>query len=118
MPIPGTAFQVIPEGGNHFWVLISPVKNGRVLAVNITDVEHCPDSPCVLEIGDHPAITKRSVLYYRQAREFEAAKIDTLIAGGVQVRKLADCSNAVLARMIQGAKVADDLTCRFLEYLR
>ena len=40
------------------------------------------------------------------------------ITGGVQVRKLADCRPAVLARMIEGAKVADDLTRRFLEYLR
>jgi len=106
----------VPEGGNHFWVVLSPVKNGRVLAANITDYAHCPDSPCVLETGDHPAITKRSVVYYRKAREFEAARIDLLITGGVQVRKLTDCRPEVLARIIAGAKVADDLTRRFLEY--
>lgn len=118
MPTPGTVFQVIPEGGNHFWAVISAARNGLVLAVNITDIKHSPDSPCVIEVGEHPAVTKRSAVFYRKAREFEAERIDEFIAGGVQLRQLPDCSAALLARIIQGAKVADDLTFRFLDYLR
>ena len=117
MPTPGTVFQVVPEGGNHFWVVISPTKNGLVLAINITDGRHCPDSPCVIEIGEHPIVTKQSVAYYRKAREFDAAKIDAFLTAGVQLRRLPDCSPILLARIIAGAKVADDLTFRFLQYL-
>jgi hypothetical protein len=117
MPTPGTVFQVIPEGGNHFWIVVSTVRNGLVLAVNITDIRNCPDSPCVIEVGEHPAVTKRSVVFYRKAREFDAGKIDLFLAGGTQLRQLPDCSADLLARIIQGAKVADDLTLRFLDYL-
>lgn len=104
MPIPGTVFQVIPEGGNHFWVVISKPINGNVLVVNITDADHCPDSTCTLHIGDHPIITKESVVYYRKSREFTATAIDAQIAEGTMVRKLDDCSSEVLNRIIEGAR--------------
>ena len=116
MPQPGTVFQLVGDG-HHFWVVISPVKNGNVLAINITDVQHSPDSPCKLNVGDHPNITKPSVAFYRKAREFDAQAIDREIQSGAAVRQLADCRPDVLQRMIDGAKTADDLTCRFLEYL-
>src|SRR6266850_2129085 len=110
MPRPGTVFQIIPEGGNHFWIIISKEKDGLVLAVNTTDVRHCPDSACKVQVRDHPAITKPSAIYYRKAREFEASKIDALCAEGDLVRQLDDCSSVLLQRIISGAKKADDLT--------
>ena len=117
MPQPGTVFQLVGDG-HHFWIVISPVRNGNVLAVNITDVKHSPDSTCKLNVGDHPGITKSSVAYYRKAREFDEQAIDREIQAGLAVRQLPDCRPAVLQRIINGAIIADDLTCRFLEYLR
>jgi hypothetical protein len=117
MPTPGTVFQVIPEGGNHFWIVISAPKNGRVLAVNITDAKNCPHSPCIIEIGEHPAVTMQSAVYYRKAREFEGVKIDEFIATGENIRRLADCSPVLLERIIDGARKSDELTFRFLSYL-
>jgi hypothetical protein len=117
MPARGTVFQVKGEG-NHFWIVISGVKNGNVLAVNVTDEAHCPDSPCKLNIGDHPRITKPSVIYYWWAREFNAATVDAQLATQAFVRKLEDCSPALLARIVEGARKADDLKKRFLEYLK
>jgi len=75
----GTVFQIIPEGGNHFWFVISHEKDGLLLAVNVTDAVNCPDSTCVLNPGDHPAIVKPSAVYYRKARLFESQKIDALM---------------------------------------
>src|ERR1035437_8665807 len=109
MAKPGTVFQLIPEGGNHFWVVISKEKNGMVLAVNTTDSQKCPDSPCFLQIGDHPAITKPTAIIYRKAREFESRKIDEQIASGRYVRQLVDCNATLLQKIISGAKVADNL---------
>ena len=114
MPAPGTAFW--PKGA-HPWVVISRTIKGKVLAVNITDVSHCPDSPCKIGVGDHPAITKPSAAYYKKAREFDAAKIDRELNSGVHAKRLAPCSAQLLARIIRGAKAADDLTARFLDYL-
>lgn len=117
MPYPGQVFQLTCEGGNHFWAVISPVVDGLVLAVNITDFRNCPDSPCVFDAGVHPVITKKSVAFYRKAREFEACRIDELLAAGQYLRQLQDFPKELLDRLIAGADKADDLTFRFRKYL-
>src|SRR2546426_1182410 len=115
MPSSGTVFQIIPEGGNHFWIVISEVMNGKVLAVNVTDAKHCQDSPCKIGVGDHPVIEKPSAVHYRKAREFDARLVDDRLAAGTLVRQLADCTPELLNRIIEGARIADDLTMRFLD---
>ena len=117
MPQPGLVFQLTSEGDNHFWVVISPIVKGLVLAVNITDFAHCPDSPCVFEAGSHPIIYKKSSAYYRKAREFDADKIDQLLKDGQHVRRLTDFTPELLSRLVAGAKSSNDLTFRFLKYL-
>src|SRR4051794_12260070 len=111
MPAPGTAFW--PHGG-HPWIVISRTIKGRVLAVNVTDVATCPHSPCKLNVGDHPCVLKPSAIYYKKAREFDAAKIDRELQSGANAKALAPCSKQLLARIIKGAKDADDLTARLL----
>ena len=61
MPIPGTAFQLVGDEF-HRWIVISTVKDGKVLAVNVTDEANCPNSPCKVHVGDHPSNTKRSAI--------------------------------------------------------
>jgi sensor domain CHASE-containing protein len=117
MPKPGTVFQVVPEGGNHFWVVISAPLNGKVLVVNITDEKHCPDSPCKLAVGEHPVLIKASAVHYRKTREFEAVKIDEQLQNPDLVRQLHDCTADLFQRIIDGARNADGLTLRFLDYL-
>ena len=117
MPHPGLVFQLTSEGGNHFWVVISPVVDGLVLAVNITGFRNCPDSPCAFEAGAHDVITKRSVAFYRKAREFEACKIDQFLEAGQYLRRLQDFPPELLHRLVDGANKADDLTFRFRKYL-
>ena len=117
MPQIGTVFQVVPEGGNHFWIVVSAPLNGKVLAINVTDAVHSPDSPCKIAPREHPRVYKESVAYYRKAREFEAARIDELLQNSQNLRKLENCSPELLKRIIEGARVADDLTVRLLDYL-
>jgi hypothetical protein len=116
MPKPGTVFQPLGDG-YHFWVVISKERKGHVLVVNVTDVKHAPDSPCILQPGDHPNITKPSAVRYKDAQAFSAMNIDQQIVDGSYIRQLPDCSPQVLQRIIAGAKKADDLTLKLLNYL-
>gem|GEM_PF-2673708 len=84
----------------------------------MTDERHCVDSPCKLKIGDHPFITKNTAIYYKKAREFDAALIDKECASGERVRRLDDCTPQVLDRVISGARASDDLTAKLLAYLK
>lgn len=116
MPQPGTIFQLKGDG-YHLWVVASKVKNGKILAINVTDEQHCPDSPCKIQLGEHPSISKPSVAYYRKAREFSAAAIDRELQLGAAVVAHAVCSPQLLQKIVEGAFKANDLTRRFLDYL-
>lgn len=117
MPAIGTCFQLIPEGDNHIWIVISKPLDGRVLCVNITDAERCLDSPCQFERDEHCTIEKRSAVIYRKARTFEAVKVDAELAWGKFVRQFPPYSDALVKRIVEGAKQATDLTGKFLKYL-
>lgn len=113
---PGTVFQ-IKGVGFHAWVVISKPLNGKVLAVNFTDVKNSPDSPCKIGIGEHPIINKPSAVYYKKAREFDVDLLNHHLNNSKELGQLEDCSRPLLERIIQGAKESDELTLRFLAYL-
>jgi hypothetical protein len=116
MPCLGTIFRL--KGDRfHRWIVISEPKNGKVLCVSVIDESKCPDSPCKIKIGDHACITKPSSISYFHAREFGADAIDRELAAGTNVESWANCSQQLVARIITGAKKADDLTAKFLDYL-
>jgi hypothetical protein len=116
MPNIGTCFQIIPEGSNHFWIVISKAKSGQVLAVNLTDSENC-QSPCHFEVNEHPTIVKPSCVFYKKANVFSAEKIDSELEKSTTVRKLDDFSPELVKRIIEGARSAEDLTLKFLKFL-
>jgi hypothetical protein len=118
MPLAGTMFRLSEQTINsHCWLVISEPLDGKVLCVNITDGGNCPDSPCHLAIGEHACITKPSAIVYRRAREFDAQKIVAEKARPVALSFLDEASPALLSKVIQGARQADDLTARLLSYL-
>ena len=102
----------------HYWIIISEPLGGMVLSINLTDGGKCQDSPCHLRIGEHQCITKPSAVNYRKSKEFRA---DILLAELENPRFLQfyeEASPALLSKIVEGAKQADDLTARFLNYLR
>jgi hypothetical protein len=117
MPKLGTGFQLIGDE-YHYWFVVSEEKNGKVLALNVTDEKHCPDSPCKLNEGDQAEIKKPSVVFYKKAREFPAQELDKQIQSGERIRKLTDCPQETLKRMVDGAFKATDLTLKFLNYFQ
>jgi hypothetical protein len=50
--------------------------------------------------------------------KFDSAKIDKLCAQGSYLRQLDDCSPELVKRIVAGAKQADDLTLKLLDYLK
>jgi hypothetical protein len=111
----GLVFQPLAEGC-HPWIIISEERDGKVLAVNITDVSGFNNPTCVLGIGDHPIVTKPSAVYYKIAQEFIVTKLEKNLKKYCTVHKDL-CSNEVLARIIEGALIDEDFTPRLREYL-
>lgn len=78
----GATFDLIGDESHLRIVLSNPdPKTKLVLVCNITDQRHDPDSGLVLQVGDHPRITKPSVIAIRRLAELPAAGFDRAIRG-------------------------------------
>lgn len=115
----GATFKLkgTPEDNFHFWIIVGYEKHGRVLAINVTDEKWSPDSPCKISVGDHPVITKPSVAFYKKAREFSLEAVKTELASQIAFVRFPDASPALLKRIEDGAREADDFTARLVDYL-
>jgi len=115
--VPGTVFQLVGQSF-HRWVIVSVEREGRVLALNITDREWTPDSPCLIEQHEHPSLSKPSAIYYKKARTFIADEVRKELALQRSVRLLAPCPPNLLARIISGAFASDEFTASLLKFLQ
>jgi hypothetical protein len=93
----------------HPYVVVA-VASGTAFAVNWTDFLHYEESTCALAVGEHPQVTKPSVMLYPRFREFDVAVLGRELATGEQLLRLADLNAAVLERIVAGAKASPDLT--------
>lgn len=59
------------------------------------------DPTCVIEVGEHPFITKQSFVAYRHIQERSASKIEKCLEQGEFVLK-PDCSKQLLQRILEG----------------
>jgi hypothetical protein len=117
MPAIGTAFQ-LKGSGFHFWIVISSPKNGKVLVVNLTDERHNHDQTCRLAPSDYCELTKPSVVFYKQAQEWNADKIDAEVLTEKYLRRLADCPSEIVRRIVYGARTSEEFKPKFLVYLQ
>lgn len=109
---PGAVFWPLPTADvprPHPWIVISEVVDGKVLTVNITDEDNCPGSPCILEIGEHQSVTKRSAIYYKLFRERDALALEKALAKKIGINLCPDVSPALLARIITGMKASREV---------
>ena len=88
-----------------------------VLLVNISSVKNNTpiDSTCLLNIGDHPFITKPSFVYYKKAEIFSVTGINQQIAEGNYTVK-EDCDNEVFNRILNGFSISDDVKLKVLRF--
>jgi len=97
-----TTAQIPP----HLYIIISDpqLMPDQVVVVNLTGYREniLKDGSCVLERGEHSFITKKSYVYYRQAKCAKLNNLQNLLKlGGIE--KLEDVSSEMLTRIQQGA---------------
>ena len=73
------------------------------------------DTSSVLDIGDHPFITKPSFIYYRMAEIYSVAGIQLQVAeGNYSVRE--DCSDAVFEKILSGFNLSNEVKFKVLKF--
>ena len=78
---PGSTF-LLPKPGQveHLWIVLTkPNKDGRAVCVNITSWTFDSDETVILVPGDHPFITKKSVVHYEDARYILLEHVEHLL---------------------------------------
>ena len=93
IPLPGVTLLIPFEGVYHLhFILTSPVRRKNleeVLVVGITSTKVDPEF--TLDRGDHPFITHKSYINYRQAQILSVAHIRRSLENGeYKLRKTAD----------------------------
>lgn len=64
---PGDVFHLPDFMGGHINFVLEVLPDGSVITCNFTDFLYHPDHTCVVEIGEHSSITKKSVVHFRKA---------------------------------------------------
>ena len=121
----GDTFLITKPGktlDSHLWVVLSdPAQNAdKILIVNVTTHKGMNvDESCILEIGDHPWIKKKSYVHYLEsevkvikASDYAALLYEALINPQQPFRP------DVLARVLNGAAVTDLLGLGQREWLK
>jgi len=84
----------------HVWIVVCCDPNQGALLANMTsDLSFEP--LCVLDPGDHPFVTKKTVVAYEHAKYIPPSLISPLESKGID-RKLDDLTPAILRRVQDG----------------
>jgi hypothetical protein len=94
----------------HPWIVLSHPVDGNVLLVNLSDEAHDGDAECVLNVGEHPCITKPSYVYFAEYEERPSKKMGHVLAEGRLVTHYADLSPEILERVLRAARSSADLS--------
>jgi hypothetical protein len=81
----GEAYMLRKPGQQteQLWVLVTGAPdNGQAIMVNITTLRERSDTTTVLGVGDHPFITRPSVVFYADARPVDPGDLDRAVAAG------------------------------------
>ena len=91
-------------------VISDPELNpDQVVLVNITGFEgEYRDHLCVLEVGEHKWLKKKTCISYKDASVVKQADIDKLLKNG-GLMLLDPVSDEVLGKILSGAEASDDL---------
>jgi hypothetical protein len=119
----GDAFSMaVPPNYDNphlFFVISDPTKhNGTFIIVNLTSDYFRAGKECVLNVGDHPRITKESYVSFTDAIEVTpelAQKLQKLIGGKITMRK--SLAPEVLAKIVAAAKKSKAITVNLKKYL-
>jgi len=102
----------------HFWMVISDpeVDPSQVVIVNMTGWRRDKDQACLINPGDHPAVTKNSVVNYAESRVYSNAHLDDMDGRGtILVRE--PLSASILEMIRVGAAKTDRIPLGHKEIL-
>jgi hypothetical protein len=71
---PGDTFYLPDYAGGHINFVLEVVADGSVITCNFTDYANHSDKTCIVEIGEHPKITKKSAVNFRKADHCECGE--------------------------------------------
>jgi hypothetical protein len=99
----GKTFKILGHD-DHLWMVITDPKRNPdvVVLVNFTGWQIIHDKTCVVEIGEHEFITKRSVVYYPEPLFKKLATLQKDDKYGL-LQYRADLSSELLKRIQLGA---------------
>jgi hypothetical protein len=104
----GDTFRLAsPRIDGHLHIIISdPIRNpGSIVTANFTTWYPDKDQSCIVEIGEHRQVTKRSCVDYRRERCRTMAQYDHAVATGLLVQH-GPVGGALLGRILAGAGVS------------
>jgi len=97
IPVPSASLD------SHLWMVISdPSQSDRCLLVNLTSWRADKDQACVVNPGEHPFISKKSCVNYRDAKWCPTADLDALLASN-RINKHDPLSPELLKRIRNSA---------------
>jgi hypothetical protein len=101
---------------SHLWAVISDTEQApdQVVIVNLTSYRDDKDQSCILDIDDHPFITRKTLISYRDAKLQETADLAKLSHNFTQRDPL---SVATLDKIREGAKKSRFLPERVRNFL-
>ncbi|WP_432284133.1 hypothetical protein SLT36_20295 [Aminobacter sp. BA135] len=97
------------EDGQHLYVIMTnPCDQGKSLLVSISSIKdgRFHDPACIIEVGEHPFVTKRSFVEYRLSRIIRCDHIAKCVAGWVFTPK-AGVSDELFAKIEAGIEASD-----------
>jgi hypothetical protein len=102
----------------HLWVIISdPLQDdSRVLIVSLTTFKPKKEPTCLLNIGDHPAISHTTCVAYGLANAPSLAQLEQARADGHLI-PAEPVSVEILARIREGAALSKKLAIDYGELL-
>lgn len=104
----------------HLWVVISdPTANpdDDVLIVNLTSWRSDRERVCVLNPGDHPFVTRKTCVNYRESRLIRAHQLEHPLRTGALVTDN-PFDAEVLQRIREGAAQSERIPLQNAELLR
>jgi hypothetical protein len=99
-----------PKPYDHLYMVISDpsVDSERIVLVNFTSFDVDEEDCCIAQKGEHPFLTRKSCVRYKDARITSTSAVDKLVAGG-KMRQHKPLSDGLLKRVRDGASNSDFL---------
>jgi hypothetical protein len=101
---------LIPEttsGVEHLYIVLTNPEpgTGRAVCVNLTGRQLDSDATVVVNVGEHPFVSKESVVFYQKAKALDMNKVEAALKAKMSrivCKQHQPCSQAFLSRVQKG----------------